>query len=250
MVSKKLEIIAKEIKKIVAPLLSNSDFYRVFVNSKINDKKIAIYSKVGYMAKNSIIFVNGGGIKTILGTLLLNYEFNNNHVSELKNHCGNCDLCVTNCPTNAITKDKMVVKNRCLQHLSSQIEIPNKIDDKRYTDLWKNRFFGCTSCVDICPHNSKNIKVSNDELIGYIGLTFNCEKIINMKKEDYKQNFNDNQLTASWIPTVTLARNGLLNLYYNNKNRIIGEYFDNLDFYNWDDYEKDLLIDFKRRFIF
>ncbi|HOV13404.1 MAG TPA: 4Fe-4S double cluster binding domain-containing protein [Spirochaetota bacterium] len=242
--SKKLQFIAKRVKSEINCSIPNDKFFRIYVNSRINDKRAAFLSNLGYFSNNSLIFVNETGIKTILGSIIIDYEFYTSKNKPTKDFCSNCNLCVESCPTKAIGFDRSINKNHCIQHLSSQMILPDTINNKKIFDIWKNRFFGCSTCVDACPYFSKNIKTYSEELVGFIGLTFDCENVLTMRKEDYKIRFANNQLSASWIPSVTLARNGLINLFFNQKYNLMKEFYSNINYYNWNEFEKEFLISF------
>lgn len=241
MLSKKLRLLGKKIKDRVDPNLINDNFFRVFVNSKLNDKTLSTLSNLGKYANNSLLFIKDKGVRYILGELLINFELESTKEDEEGNYCNNCNLCVEKCPTKAIDNDKFVNKSLCLQHLSTQMELPFKINNKYFLDYWKNRFFGCTECVDVCPYSKKEICYNSEEVIGFIGGSFDCSKILEIKKQDYKIKFAANQLSASWIKEVVLARNSLLSLSYTRKNDIIKEYMKNIDYYGWNEEEKEYL---------
>ncbi|HPO49006.1 MAG TPA: DUF1730 domain-containing protein [Spirochaetota bacterium] len=241
LLSTKLKFIAKSLKDKVAPSKSNDSFFRVFVNSKINDKEAGRLSGIGTIAPNSMIFVKDIGLRCVLGEIVVDYVFKTSEKILNSNYCLNCDLCVKNCPTGAILNDKTLVKDLCIQHLSSCRDIPKVIKEKRFFYYWGKRFFGCTDCVDICPFSERNIKIFDEEKVGFIGSNFDCEDILSMKKTDYKIKFRNNQLSASWIKEVVLARNALINLYNNDKKEVIEEYLKNIDSFEWSDDEKEYL---------
>ena len=183
----------------------------------------------------------------MLGELLLNLDLNLKKIENDKNNnCGSCKLCIDSCPTNAL-KDFTLDKESCIQHLSTELNWPEKINGKKFIELWSTRFFGCTDCIDNCRMNrcQKTGSLNQEELTGFIGTTFNPETILTFKKADYKNHFRNNQLTAGWIPVVALARNGLASLYNQNKIKMIEEYFNNINNFGWDKEEIDYLKKFK-----
>ena len=243
--SKKLKKLGVVIKNKIAPSVSNKDFFRVFVNSKINDKLAAYVCGLGYYSKNSLIDVSGIGTKVVLGELLLAEELPASKPRVIS--CGDCNICVEYCPTGALSNDGRVNKEICIQHLSSELEWPDKINGKNFLDYWGVRFFGCTDCIDSCPENNYVKKINNDKLSGFIGTSFNPEKIILFNKNDYKNYFRSNQLGASWIPEAALARNALASLYNLQKKSIIKSYLENISIYGWDEEERKYLTDFIKK---
>ncbi len=60
----------------------------------------------------------------------------------------------------------------------------------------------------------------------------------------YKAFFKNNQISAGWIPTVTLARNMMASLYNLRRIDMIEEYIKKIDNYGWDESEKEYLKNF------
>ena len=239
--SSKLQKLGKAIKEYLGYNKSNKDFFRVFVNSKINDKLSAYISGLGYYAKNSLIIIKDKGCKYVLGELLLSIKLPSN--KENDTNCNECKFCINACPTGALTGDGSLKKDLCIQHLSSQLNWPEFINKKSFLKIWGVRFFGCTYCIDICPYNKNNFKIYNkdQELIGFVGTSFDIMNVLKFSKGDYKEFFRNNQISAGWIPVSALARNCLAALYNLSREDLIEEYLEKIDTYNWDESEKDFL---------
>jgi epoxyqueuosine reductase len=244
--SKKLKKLAKEIKVFIENKNKDEDFFRIYVNSKINDKLVAYVSGIGYFAENSLICTDELGEQIVLGEILIDCEIETDLPQDKK--CGSCKLCINSCPTGALKENGKIDKSLCIQHLTTQLDLPEKINGQYFSDFWKNRFYGCTNCIDICPQNEKNIK-QNEELVGFIGTTFDVTKILDFKKDDYKKYFEKNQLSAGWVKEVVLARNGLLSLYGQKKFETIKEYLNKVETFNWDMGEEKYLKEFIKNFL-
>jgi epoxyqueuosine reductase len=67
-------------------------------------------------------------------------------------------LCVSACPTGAISEDYVVDANRCIsyQTIENRGEIPKDIK----LDGW---VFGCDVCQDVCPFNAPMHNVVTEE---------------------------------------------------------------------------------------
>lgn len=234
--SKKLESLAKFCKNIINSSMNNKDFYRVFVNSRINDKLAAYVSGLGYYANNTLIFIDNRGTDFVLGEVFLNCNIEIPEKIINNNFCNNCNICIKSCPTNAISENFTINKSLCIQHLTTQKEIPL---NKKIIEIWGKRFFGCTYCIDNCPMNKNNIKQNNNykNYYGYIGNTFDLYNLFNFSKYDYKIYFKGNQIGLSWIEPVVLARNILFALYNCNREDLIIKYRDNLTKYKWNEDE-------------
>ncbi|HOJ63830.1 MAG TPA: 4Fe-4S double cluster binding domain-containing protein [Spirochaetota bacterium] len=234
--SEKLKSLARFCKSILNFNIKNSDFYRIFVNSKVNDKLAGYASGLGYYANNSLIFIEDKGTNFILGEIFLNLDLKIDNNNITNNFCRKCRVCIESCPTHAISENFKINKSLCLQYLSYNKDIPLR---KEVVNLWGTRFFGCSFCIDNCPANKKNIKYNENyiDYPGYIGTTFDFNNLFNFSKEDYKRYFKGNQIGLSWVEPAVLARNILIALYNSNKKDLIIKYRDSITKYNWSDEE-------------
>lgn len=66
------------------------------------------------------------------------------------NRCGKCTLCITACPTNAITAPFNVDARRCISYLTIELKGSIPIELR---PLIGNRIFGCDDCLAVCPWN-------------------------------------------------------------------------------------------------
>lgn len=67
-----------------------------------------------------------------------------------QNRCGKCSLCITACPTKAITAPFHIDARRCISYLT--IELKGSIPVE-FRPLIGNRIFGCDDCLAVCPWN-------------------------------------------------------------------------------------------------
>lgn len=232
--SKKLDKLAKGIKQLSRDNRPNNEFYRVFVNSKLNDKLAAYSGGLGYIARNSLVTNEEYGSKFVVGSILLDIDIEPDSVAPT-DLCGDCRACLNACPTGALS-NKKVTKERCLQHISSSPEFNYDLIKE-----WGTRFYGCGDCRNVCPYNGDlNVKNSSDELIGYVGNKFELNNLFVFRKGDYKSYFRNNQIGAGWIDEVILARNCLAGLY-NIDRKFVEKYLTEIDLFRWNEYEADYL---------
>lgn len=243
MLSDKLNNLGKAVKEYLKLELPDKNLFRIFVNSKINDKLAAYISGLGYYSKNSLICIKNKGSRFVLGELLLSIKLPSFDI--INENCGECDKCIKACPTGALSENGVLKKDLCTQHLSSQLKWEKIINKKDFLKIWGNRFFGCTACIDECPYNKNNIKSDKyDKLVGFVNISFDLKNLLRFTKDMYKAYFKNNQISAGWIPVVALARNLMASLYNLGRTDMINEYLAKIDNYGWDDSEKEYLKNF------
>ncbi len=156
---------------------------RVFVDSApVLEHAWAERSGLGWIGKNSLLLNKKFGSYFFIGEMILDAELDY-EAAIIADHCGNCSLCVNECPTQAILPGRMVDANKCISYLT--IENKNQIPEE-FRHNFYNRVFGCDICQDVCPWNRKIPKHTTEE--------FNpSPRLMEMSKEDWqnlsKENF-------------------------------------------------------------
>lgn len=160
-IKEKLNKLLAYIKKI-EPLTEG----RAFVDSApVMERAWAREAGLGWIGKHGLLINKQIGSFVFIGELIVNIELS--YDSPIKEYCGNCTRCIDACPTNAIIADKTLDARKCISYLSIELkgEIPEEFKGK-----FQNRVFGCDICQDICPHNSKAVPHSHEELKPIQGL--------------------------------------------------------------------------------
>ena len=146
--------------KEICSLIETSGFKsKAYVDDgPIMDKVWAQKAGIGWMGKHTNIINSEYGSWIFLCEIITDIEFSN-YDEPIEDLCGSCSLCVSACPTGAITEEYVVDANKCIsyQTIENRGDIPPEIN----LDGW---IFGCDVCQDICPYNSpKYNHVTNDE---------------------------------------------------------------------------------------
>ena len=122
---------------------------RVFVGSApVLEKYHAYRAGLGYIGKNSLLITRKGSyyfIGEIYTDLVLSYD------SPLaEDYCLQCDLCVNNCPTNALHNPYCLDATLCISYhnIENKHEIPKNIQVKM-----GKKIYGCDICQQVCPYN-------------------------------------------------------------------------------------------------
>ncbi len=122
---------------------------RAFVDSApVLDKAWAAKSGLGWIGKNSNLLTKQLGsfyfIAELIVDLTLEYD------SAVTDHCGSCTACIDACPTHAIVEPYKVDGSKCISYFTIELKeaLPTSVKGQ-----FKDWFFGCDICQDICPWN-------------------------------------------------------------------------------------------------
>lgn len=141
---RRLQILAERIAGICGPF-----GYRAFVDSApVLEKPLAQKAGLGWMGKHSNLLDRDAGSWFFLGELYTDLPLPIDQ--PLTNHCGDCDACITACPTAAIVAPYIVDARRCISYLTIELKgsIPLEL-----RPLLGNRIYGCDDCQLVCPWN-------------------------------------------------------------------------------------------------
>jgi epoxyqueuosine reductase len=122
-------------------------------------KLLSVYSGLVKYGRNNITYASRFGSYHRLAGYVSNLPSPQENINELilMEECRNCSACQKNCPTNAITNERFIIKaERCLTYhneMESEIEFPEWIDPS-----WHNCLVGCMRCQWVCPVNKRVLK--------------------------------------------------------------------------------------------
>jgi len=125
--------------------------------SPLLEKAWAEESGIGWIGKNSNLINKKNGSWSTLGFMILTKNLipDKPHQSL----CGKCDICIENCPTQAIVEPFVIKSDLCIAYHtieSKEKTIPKNI--KKNLNGW---VAGCDICQDVCPWNKK-VPYNND----------------------------------------------------------------------------------------
>jgi len=151
---------------------------RPFVDSApVLERAWAKNAGLGWIGKNSNLISVEHGSFFFIGELILDIELPYDDTKLVRDHCGNCTKCIDACPTKAIVSNKVVDARKCISYQT--IEIKGDIDES-LKGKFKNRFFGCDICQDVCPWNLKSEPHNETNFEPH-------PKLLQLKKEDWLQ---------------------------------------------------------------
>jgi len=124
----------------------------------VMDKAWAEKAGIGWMGKHTNVINPEYGSWFFICNIITNIEFDT-YSEPIEDLCGSCSLCISACPTGAITSEYVVDANKCIsyQTIENRGDIPEDINLAGW-------IFGCDVCQDVCPYNSpKYNHVTGDE---------------------------------------------------------------------------------------
>jgi epoxyqueuosine reductase len=123
--------------------------FRVFTDSApVMEVALADRAGLGWRGKHTLLLNRDAGSMYFLGEIYTDLALPVD--APVSAHCGNCEACITACPTGAITGAQRLDARRCISYLT--IEHKGAIpEDLR--PLIGNRVLGCDDCQLVCPWN-------------------------------------------------------------------------------------------------
>jgi len=151
-------------------------------SAPILEKGYAQKAGLGWIGRNSLLLNPDFGSWTHLSELLISLELEPDLPFETDG-CGDCQLCVRACPTQAILPNRSIDARRCLSYLTieNRGEIPPE-----FRKALGNRIFGCDQCQSICPVNKKARLTSKTTVIEEFP---DLEESFRMTAEEFKQKY-------------------------------------------------------------
>jgi epoxyqueuosine reductase len=121
----------------------------VFVDTgRMVDRAIAQRSGLGWYGKNTNILTKGWGSWLFLAEVVTSLELAPDE--PLAANCGQCEVCLHACPTNAFVAPYVLDNRRCISYLTIELRgsIPMEL-----RPLIGTHIFGCDICQQVCPVN-------------------------------------------------------------------------------------------------
>ncbi len=115
----------------------------------ILERDLAQSAGLGWIGKNTCLINPKMGSYFLLAEILLDIPLEPD-APFTYDRCGNCNRCITACPTGCILPDRTLDARLCLSYLTieNKQEIPSEL--RPYMENW---VFGCDICQKVCPWN-------------------------------------------------------------------------------------------------
>lgn len=144
----------EEAHGIISTVLSSHGFK--MASAAVPVQVLAAHSGLVSYGKNNVTFINGWGSYFRLRAFFSDLPcfVDDWDAPQLFEPCGDCEVCVKGCPSNAITGDRFAFRaERCISYLNEdEAPFPRWIDPS-----WHNCLIGCMRCQDICPANRDQV---------------------------------------------------------------------------------------------
>lgn len=109
----------------------------------------AAKSGIGFVGKNGLIIVPGGGSFVLLGEVATTLDLTPDE--PINERCGSCTRCLDACPTNAFVAPFVLDPRSCIAYLT--IEKRGDISEPLREKIG-DHLFGCDDCQTVCPFNA------------------------------------------------------------------------------------------------
>ncbi len=145
------KVLRKRLTKLADKIRQESEGFngRVFTDSApVLEVELAQKAGLGWRGKHTLLLSRTQGSQFFLGEIYLNLPLPIDKPQ--KAHCGSCNNCLDNCPTQAIIAPYRVDARRCISYMT--IELKGHIPVE-FRPLIGNRIYGCDDCQLACPWN-------------------------------------------------------------------------------------------------
>ncbi|MBC7385604.1 MAG: tRNA epoxyqueuosine(34) reductase QueG [Cryobacterium sp.] len=126
--------------------------------SAVLEKSWAAITGIGWIGKNTLLIHPQLGSYLFLAVVLLDQSTGRAPVL-LPNYCGNCTRCLTACPTAAFAGPGLLDSRKCISYLTLEKRGPWSPETESLSPLMGTWIAGCDVCQEVCPYNSKPIKL-------------------------------------------------------------------------------------------
>ncbi|MBP7049695.1 MAG: tRNA epoxyqueuosine(34) reductase QueG [Phycisphaerae bacterium] len=158
--------------------------FKICVDSApLAEKALAVRAGLGFIGKNHLLIHPQLGPQVLLGELVTTAELKPDEPG--RGDCGDCDLCLSACPTGALQRDGFLDTRRCISCLTQYGPPPASGD-------W---LFGCDECLLACPHHQRAPTSANREFKRYPERArLDLQEVIEMTPETFQSRFHDSPI--------------------------------------------------------
>ena len=144
-------VVLKPVRKLAAWLRERgATVYAEVDAGAVMEKAWAQEAGIGWIGKNGCLIHERLGSWLLLGALITDAALEPD--APHPDRCGDCELCIPACPTEAIREPRYVDSARCIAYhtIEHREAIPDEVARRA-----GGRLFGCDACQDVCPWNRR-----------------------------------------------------------------------------------------------
>ncbi len=142
----------QKIEEILKCYFEGTGYNVLHTQTYIPEKLIAAHSGLTMYGKNNISYMDEFGSFFCLATFFsdIKCDYENWHEKKELEGCRECNICMENCPTGAITARHFLIQaENCLTFFNEKPgEFPEWVTPGAH-----NCLVGCMKCQIVCPHN-------------------------------------------------------------------------------------------------
>ncbi len=199
-------VLKSKMDKLIEEIKQSVDFdYRAYVDTgPLVERELAHKAGIGYYGKNCSIINDDYGSFIFIGYIMTDLDLEGDNIRKAS-ECGDCDLCIRACPTNALEPYKLNPK-KCISYLTQTKEIPVE-----YRDKMGIKIYGCDTCQLVCPKNNNVKTSSHDEFVPYVTEGYmDIIELLSMSKSEFKNKYGS--MAGAWRGKNILKRNAVIAL--------------------------------------
>lgn len=152
----------KKVKDLLDEIIGKYGFS--VQRAPIAQKQLAVKSGLAKYGRNNITYVDGMGSFHFLMSYYTDLDLLTDswQAAEMDSGCTNCSICIDNCPTGAITKDRFLIHaEKCMTYFNEyDYDFPQWVKPE-----WHNALIGCMFCQAKCPKNAAFINKLEDAAV-------------------------------------------------------------------------------------
>lgn len=192
------------LKKFAEKIREHIDFkYEICVDtSPLIDREICKNAGIGNYGKNTLLINENYGSFINLGYLLTDLDIECGRRKDNINICGECQICIKNCPNNAILKNGGINARKCVSYLT---QTKNYIPFE-YRKSIGNQIYGCDVCQLVCPKNKINSE--KNPAADYSSLLIDLKELIQISNKEFALKYG--MLSGSWRGRNIWKRNAII----------------------------------------
>ncbi|MGA9466089.1 MAG: tRNA epoxyqueuosine(34) reductase QueG [Exiguobacterium marinum] len=169
------------------------------------DRAVAERAGIGFSGKNCSIISPEKGSYLYLGEMILDVYLPPDEAIE--DGCGDCDKCMTACPTTALVEPGVLDAKRCIAYLTQM----KTLMPREFRSKLGGRLYGCDTCQQVCPYNRKKDWRHHEELLPEAEIVKPLlEPLLALSNREFKLKFG--HLSGSWRGKKPIQRNAILAL--------------------------------------